>query len=262
MQDLIETIDARGVATLTLNRPVRRNALDGALIAQMSDALRRLDAQPDARIVVLTANGPAFCAGGDIDWMKRMADASLAENEADALALGKLLYALDTLSKPTIAQVHGAAYGGGVGLVACCDIVIAAESAFFCLSEVKLGLVPALVGPFVTRSIGARQARRFVMTAEEISAAEALRIGLVHLVAADGEFPMACDRIIDALLKSAPGAQSEAKSLIARYERCGIDDELMQEASRILARRRASPEGREGLSAFLENRPAAWRASS
>jgi methylglutaconyl-CoA hydratase len=259
MRDLIETIDARGVATLTLNRPARRNALDDALIATMSEALVRLDASSEIRIVAIDANGPSFCAGGDIGWMRRMAEASAAENRVDALALAALLTALDTLSKPTLALVHGAVYGGGVGLVACCDIVLAADNARFCLSEVRLGLVPAIVGPFILRSIGTRHARRLILTAEEMPVAEALRIGLVHRIASEDQMELERDAMIEALLAGAPGAQRDAKSLLALYAQHPLDAELMKLAAHSLADRRASPEGREGLNAFLEKRPAVWR---
>jgi len=260
MDDLLESIDSRGVATLTLNRPDRRNAFDEALIEHMTDALCRLDARSDVRVVVLTGNGPSFSAGADIEWMKRMAGATPEKNEADAAKFAKLLRALDRLSKPTIALVHGAAYGGGVGLIACCDIVIASEHASFCLSEVRLGVIPAVIGPFVIRSIGARQARRFVLSAEVISAGQAREIGLVHEAVPEQKLPAARDRVIEALLNGAPGAQAEAKALM--FLCCGrsIDDELMREAARRLAARRASPEGREGLNAFLEKRSPAWRA--
>ncbi|MCX7899325.1 MAG: enoyl-CoA hydratase-related protein [Methylocystis sp.] len=261
MEDLLESIDARGVATLTLNRLARRNALDEALVLAMTQALRRLDSRSDARIVVLTGGGPVFCAGGDIQWMMRMATGPQSGNEADALALARLLRVLDGLSKPTIALVQGPAYGGGVGLVACCDIAIAADCARFSLSEVRLGIAPGVVGPFVLRSIGARMARRFVLTAEEMSAEDALGIGLVHQVVPLEQLPMARDRTVDALLRGAPGAQAEAKALMAFYEGRVIDDELMKEAALRLAARRASPEGREGLKAFIEKRPPAWRAA-
>lgn len=258
MDDVLESIDAHGVATLTLNRPERRNALNEALIAHMTDALRRLDARSDVRVVVLTGNGPSFCAGADIEWMRRVADKALEENEAEALA--ELMLALDRLSKPTIALVHGAAYGGGLGLVACCDIAIASEHASFCLSEVRLGLIPAVIGPFVVRSIGVRQARRFVLTAEVISTEQALEIGLVHEAAPEQEMPAARDRVIEALLNGAPGAQAEAKALMLLCHGRSIDDDLMKGTARRLAARRASPECREGLSAFLEKRSPAWRA--
>lgn len=259
MQELITTIDARGVATLTLNRPERRNALDAELIGALARALHEIGAMPNVRVIMLAGNGPAFCAGADLGWMRRMAGMSMAENEKDAQALAELLQTLDALSKPTVALVHGAVYGGGVGLVACCDIALATDSAHFCLSEVKLGLVPAIVGPFVMRAIGTRQARRFFLTAEDISAEDALQIGLLHVVAGEDEFPTLRERIINALLAGAPGAQAEAKALLALYARRAIDGDLLREASRALARRRASAEARIGFSAFLARRAPSWR---
>jgi len=259
MDDLLQSIDARGVATLILNRPQRHNAFDDVLIAHLTVSLRALDERKDVRLVVLTGAGPSFCAGGDVEWMRRSARLSADENEADAAALFEMLRTLDSLTKPTVAIVHGGAYGGGVGLVACCDIAIAASGASFCLSEVKLGLIPATVGPFVVRSIGARQARRFFLTAESIFAEQALAIGLVHQVVAENALGASRERIIDALLMGAPGAQADAKSLIALCETHPTDDGLMRETSRRLATRRASSEGREGLEAFLAKRFAAWR---
>lgn len=259
MDAILETIDQRGVASVTLNRPERHNALDGALVAQLTGALRRLDARADVRVVALGGAGLSFCAGGDIEWMKKMAEASLEENEADALALGELMRTLDALAKPTLAIVHGAAYGGGVGLVAASDFAIAAETATFCLSEVKLGIVPAIISPFVIRAIGARQARRYFVSAEVIFADRALAIGLVHETVPPEGLGEARERAIDALLFGAPGAQAEAKALTFLCEGRSVDASLLRENARRIALRRASPEGREGLNAFLEKRPPAWR---
>jgi methylglutaconyl-CoA hydratase len=261
MDDLLQSVDLRGVATLTLNRPQQHNAFDDALIARLTSSLRSLDERQDIRVVVLTGSGPSFCAGGDVEWMRRAADRSKDENEADAAALFEMLHTLDSLTKPTIAVVHGGAYGGGVGLVACCDVALAASGSIFCLSEVKLGLIPATVGPFVVRSIGARQARRFFLSAESIFAEQALSIGLVHQVVAESALGGARDRIIEALLMGAPGAQADAKSLIALCETHSVDEAMMRETSRRLAARRASTEGREGLDAFLSKRTAAWRGT-
>ncbi len=261
MSDLIEVVDTRGVATLTLNRPMRHNALDDALITHLTEAFRRLDTRVDVRMVVIAGNGATFCAGADIDAMERMAERTWTENKNGALALATMLQMLDGLSKPTLALVQGAVYGGGMGLVACCDIAIAMSNARFCLSEVKLGLAPAVVGPFVIRAIGVRQARRFVLTAEEVSAAEARDIGLVHLVATEGEFVKTRDDVINALLAGAPGAQAEAKSLLALYAHRAIDDGLMTIAAEHLAHRRTSAECREGLNAFLGRRRPSWRAA-
>ncbi|MCC3244816.1 enoyl-CoA hydratase/isomerase family protein [Methylocystis sp. WRRC1] len=260
MSDLLETTDARGVTTLTLNRPGRRNALDDMLVVHLTEALRRLEAAPDVRIVVLMGAGESFCSGGDIEWMKRLANGAPEHNEADALALAELMKTLDQLSKPTIAVAHGAVYGGGVGLVACCDVGIASDGASFCLSEVRLGLIPAVVGPYMTRSIGIRQARRYFLTAEVISAKRAAEIGLIHDFAQEVELPKLLDRIIKAMLLGAPCAQADAKALMRLCEGRSIDEQLARETAQRLAARRVSSEGREGLSAFLEKRAPWWCA--
>ncbi len=261
MEELLISIDARGVATVTLNRPKRHNAFDRALIANMTSALRKLEDSDDVRVVILTGTGETFCAGADIEWMKSIAGSSFEANETDAAALAELMHTLDHLSKPTIALVHGPAYGGGVGLVACCDIAIASIRASFCLSEVKIGVIPAVISPFVVRAIGLRRARRYIMTAELIFAEQALAIGLVHEVARDKEMPVVRDRILDALLRCAPGAQAEAKSVLELCAEHPLDEELMRETAHRLALRRASPEAREGLNAFLDKRTPVWRSN-
>jgi methylglutaconyl-CoA hydratase len=256
--DLLETIDARGIATLTLNRPDRHNAFDDALIADLTASLRRVSERTDVRAVVLTGAGRSFSAGADLEWMRRMAGASRAANLADAAALGRLMHTLDRLPKPTIALVQGAAYGGGVGLVACCDIALASERANFCLSEVKLGIIPAAISPYVIQAIGGRQARRYFLTAEIISAARAKEIGLVHEVVPDAELSAALDKVIAALHLGGPNAQAAAKELVFLCEGRPIDAGLSAETAQRIAIRRASPEGREGLSAFLDKRPPSW----
>lgn len=258
MSELIESLDPRGVATLTMNRPERHNTFDDVLIAQMDESLRRLEASPDVRAIVIGGNGRSFSAGADIGWLKRMSTAPFEENMADAVALAELLHRLYRLSKPTIALVHGAAYGGGVGIAACCDIVLASSRASFCLSEVKLGVIPAVISPFIIRAIGARQARRFVLTAEVIFAEAAKEIGLVHEVVPEAQLPSAREKIVDALLRGAPGAQAEAKALMLLCEDRAIGDDLVQDTAQWIAARRASAEGREGLNAFLEKRPPSW----
>lgn len=258
--DLMEFRDERGVVTLTLNRPHKRNAFDAALVALLTKTLRRLDADADARLVILTGAGENFCAGGDIDWMREAASAAPESNERDALALGAMFEALDTISKPTMALVQGAAFGGGVGLVACCDIAIAARSAKFCLSEVRLGLIPAVVGPYVVKAVGARRARALFLSAEIVGADCAFQIGLVHEVAANGGLTAVRDRLVEALLLGAPGAQAQAKRLVALCEERKIDAALIKETARLLAERRASAEGAAGLNGFLEKRPPDWRS--
>jgi methylglutaconyl-CoA hydratase len=260
MSILLESVDARGVARLTFNRPERRNALDPALVFETTAALRRLEAREDVRIVMIDGAGGNFCAGGDIESMKRMASESVEENERDALLLAELMGTLDRLGKPTLAVVQGAVYGGGVGLVACCDIVVAADNASFCLSEVKIGLTPSVIGPYVHRAIGPRQARRYFLSAEVIPATRAREIGLAHEVAPQEELDVVASRIIDALLAAAPGAVREAKESCFLFARHPIDAELTKETAKRIAIRRTSPEGREGFAAFLEKRSPAWRS--
>jgi len=259
MSDLLLSTDARGVATLTLNRPALRNAFDDALIRDLADTFRRVAADDAIRILILTGAGSAFSAGGDLNWMRRMAGYSQAENYADAMALASMLRALDTLPKPTVARVNGAAFAGGVGLVCCCDVAVAAASAMFSISEVRLGLVPATIGPYVVAAIGARAARRYCLTAETFAAAEAHRIGLVHEVAPSDELDSAVERVVASLLQGAPGAQGRGKRLIGEVNARAVDEEVMSHTARAIAEARASSEGREGVAAFLDKRPPSWR---
>ncbi len=259
MSAVLEAIDRRGVATLTLNRSARHNALDGPMVAELTDCLQRVGHSPDVRAVVLASSGVSFCAGADLGWMRRMADADDARNRRDAAGLARLMHTLDRLSKPTLCMVQGAAYGGGVGLVACCDIAVASERASFCLSEVRLGLLPATIGPYVINAIGARQARRYFLTAEPIAAARAQQIGLVHEVVAPAALDDSRDRLLHALLQGGPDAQIAAKDLVFLCEARGVDAALGEETTQRIAERRASAEGREGLSAFLDKRRPSWR---
>lgn len=251
--------DARGVATLTLNRPERRNAFDDALIAELTQAFARIAADASIRALVLTGAGAAFSAGGDLGWMRRMAGYSFDENYADAMRLAAMLRALNELPKPTIARVNGAAFAGGVGLVCCCDMAVAAESAVFSISEARLGLVPATIGPYVVAAIGAQAARRYCLTAETFPAAEALRIGLVHACVPDVGLDAAVTRLVDALLAGGPEAQLRAKRLIAEVTGRAVDEAVMALTARTIAEARASEEGREGVTAFLEKRTPRWR---
>jgi methylglutaconyl-CoA hydratase len=259
MSTILETVEPRGVATLTLNRPERHNAFNDTLIVELTAALNRLGQQVDVRAVVLASTGPTFSAGADAEWMRRMAGYSEDANRGDAAALTGMLHTLDRLPKPTIAIVQGAAYGGGVGLAACCDIVIAAERAKFCLSEVKLGVIPAAISPYVIHAIGARWARRYFQTAEVFGAARAQEIGLVHEVVSESALEETKEEVVKAIMQGAPGAQAEAKDLVFLAEARPVDAALRQETGRRIAARRASAEGREGLAAFLEKRPPAWR---
>jgi methylglutaconyl-CoA hydratase len=246
------------VAIVVLNRPDVHNAFDETLIAELTATFVALDADNSIRAMVLAGAGKSFCAGADLNWMKRMARYSEAENLADAHGLAAMLRALYGMAKPTIARVHGAAMGGGVGLVACCDIAVAAQEATFALSEVKLGLIPATVGPYVIEAIGARQARRYFLTAERFSAAEAFRIGLVHDIVPAAELDRRINELLGALLTAGPRAQLECKALIRGVAHRPIDDVIVNGTAEHIAAVRASPEAREGIAAFLGKRKPAW----
>jgi methylglutaconyl-CoA hydratase len=244
---------------VTMNRPERHNAFDDALIAELTDALRTLEADAVVRVVVLRAMGASFSAGADLHWMKRMAAFSREENVRDAMALGALMRTLAHLGKPTVARVQGAAYGGGVGLVACCDIAIALQSAMFSFSEAKLGLIPAVISPYAIAAIGERAARRYFLTAERFDAAQARRLGLVHDIATSAvELDDKVAQVVEALLACGPVAQRESKELIRAVAHRPVMSEVIQDTAERIARVRASPEGREGVAAFLEKRKPAW----
>lgn len=247
-----------GVATVTLNRPEIHNAFDEALIGRLTATFVSLDDNPDVRAVVLAGAGRSFCAGADLNWMKRMAAFGPEENLADAHALAAMLRSLYALSKPTIARVAGAAYGGGVGLVAACDIAIAVPEATFALTEAKLGLIPATIGPYVIEAIGARQARRYFLTAERFGAPDALRIGLLHEVVAREDIDARIDALIATLKAVGPAAQLECKALIRGVAHRPIDEDVIGGTVKHIAAVRASPEGREGVAAFLGKRPPEW----
>jgi methylglutaconyl-CoA hydratase len=250
------------VATLTLARPSVHNAFDDGLIADLTAALETLDADPSVRAVVLTGDGSTFSAGADLGWMRRMAQASESENRDDSLRLARLMRTLNFLSKPTIARVNGSAYGGGVGLIACCDYAVGAEGAKFSLSEVKLGLVPAVISPYVVAAIGGRHARRLFTGADVIEAPEAMAIGLLHALAPVAGLDAAVDRILHFWAKGGPLAQREAKQLALRM--AGMTRESAErtdaENAALIARLRVSPEGQEGLAAFLDKRAPNWMA--
>jgi methylglutaconyl-CoA hydratase len=260
MDGVGHTMDARGVAVVTLNNPARHNAFDDALIADLTGVLERYAADAAARVVVLRSSGKSFSAGADLHWMRRVATYSEADNIRDAEALGRLMHTLDRMPKPTVAVVQGPAYGGGVGLVACCDVALASTAVRFATTEVRLGLIPAVISPYVINAIGARQARRYFLTAEMIDAATALRIGLVHELAEPDMLEARAEAVIATLLQQAPGAQADAKDLVFLCQGRAVDDALRAETARRIAHCRATPEGREGLSAFLEKRAPAWQA--
>lgn len=256
---ILTNVDDAGRATLTMNRPELHNAFNESFVAILTASLQRLEADPAVRLVMLAANGKSFSAGADLNDMRRMADNSREQNLADAKGIAELMRTLNAFAKPTIALVQGAAYGGGVGLTACCDIAIATTRATFCVSEVKLGLIPAVISPYVIAAIGPRAARRYFMTAEIITAGEAHRLGLVHEVVADEqELAATADRVTSQLLKNGPTALAAAKKLIATVSGRFVDDALIADTAGLMADRRASAECREGLSAFLEKRPPGW----
>jgi methylglutaconyl-CoA hydratase len=260
MASSLDIVVTQRVARVALARPQVHNAFDDALIAELTQALTQLEHDPAVRCLVLTGTGSTFSAGADLHWMRGMARANEAENRADSERLAALMRTLNTLSKPTLARVNGSAYGGGVGLVACCDIALASEVTKFGLTEVKLGLVPAVISPYVVAAVGARQARRLFVTGEIFDAAYAQRIGLVHEVVAATQLDEAVDRVVHWLLKGGPLAQREAKHLALELggalERDSGRTDMKNAA--LIARLRVSPEGQEGISAFLDKRPAAW----
>ena len=262
MSESVQIDRVGGVARVSLNRPGVHNAFDDGLIADLTTALEALDADPAVRAVVLTGVGSTFSAGADLNWMRGMARASEADNREDSLRLARLMRTLNFLGKPTIARVNGSAYGGGVGLVACCDIAIGVDGAKFSLSEVKLGLVPAVISPYVIAAIGLRQARRMFLTAEVFDAAEAERIGLLHQRVDAGQLDEAVERTLHWLGKGGPQAQLEAKKLALAMG--GMTSEAAERTdadnATLIARLRVSAEGQEGLNAFLDKRAPRWCA--
>ncbi|KRG39518.1 enoyl-CoA hydratase [Stenotrophomonas pictorum JCM 9942] len=259
MSDTLLVQHERGVATLCLNRPELHNAFDAGLIATLTAALERVGADPEVRAVVLTGSGASFSAGADLQWMRAMASASQEENRTDSLALARLMRTLDELPKPTIARVHGASFGGGVGLVACCDIAIAVDGVRFGLTESRLGLLPAVISPYVIAAIGPRQARRWFATGEHFDATTARDIGLVHQVVPAAGLDAAVQAQLDLLRKAGPAAAASAKSLVREVCAAGGDRDALDRANAgLIAALRASDEGREGLSAFLEKRAPRW----
>lgn len=258
MASLLTALDARGVATLILNRPEVHNAFDDALIGELNTAISMYAKHPEVRLLVLRAAGKSFSAGADLGWMKRMASYSSEDNLADALELERLMHSLYDFPRPTIALVQGAAYGGAVGLVSCCDIAIASEQAGFALSEARLGLAPAVISPFVIAAIGARQASRYFLTAERFSAGTARELGLVHEVVTPETLDAALAKLIDTLLANGPIALMAAKTLL-RKAAAATSPELTAYTTELIASLRTSQEGQEGLGAFFEKRQPAWQ---
>lgn len=248
------------IARITLNRPDVRNAFNDELIAQLRAAFEEVGQRADVRVVVLAAAGPAFCAGGDLNWMRRMADYTRDDNLADAEQLSAMLQAIYTCPKPTVARVQGDVFAGGVGLVSACDMVASVDSATYCLSEVKLGLIPATISPYVVRAMGARAAHRYCLTAERFSAAEAHRIGLVHEVVAAEALDATVDTLTKALCSAGPDAVRACKRLLHDVAERDINAQLMAHTVACIADIRASAEGREGVQSFLDKRKPNWLA--
>ncbi|HZA66451.1 MAG TPA: enoyl-CoA hydratase/isomerase family protein [Geminicoccaceae bacterium] len=249
---------AGGVVWLTIDRPEIHNAFDDRLIVELTGELARLGSDDAVRVVVLTGAGRSFSAGADLNWMRRTSSYGEAENLADARALAGLMQTLNELVKPTVARVNGAALGGGAGLVACCDVVVASERAVFGTTEVRLGLIPSVIGPYVLATVGARHATRLMLTGERISAAEAARLGLVHEVVPAEQLDQAVERVVGELLKGGPAALAAAKRLIRDLAGRPIETSLIDDTARRIAALRATPEAREGVGAFLEKRPPRW----
>ena len=256
--DTIGVVVARGVGTVTLARPEVRNAFSDTMIAELTRAFSSLAADADAKVIVLAATGKAFCAGADLNWMKRMSGYSDAENHADALLLARMLKTIHDCPKPVVARVQGDVYAGGTGLVAACDIAVAVREANFCLSETRLGLLPATIGPYVIRAMGERAARRYLLTAERFDAAEALRIGFVHQVVDTDALDAAVAMFVDVLKANSSNAMTETKRLIRDVATAPLDAALLEDTAGRIAAIRASDEGREGIRAFLEKRKPSW----
>ena len=249
---------AQMIGRVTLNRPDVRNAFNDEVIAELTHAFTELGARDDVRCIVLSAEGTAFCAGADLNWMRRMADFSREENLADAAKLAEMLRVIYECPKPTVARVQGDVYAGGMGLVACCDIAVSVDTAGFCLSEVKLGLIPATISPYVMRAMGERASHRYFLTAERFSAQEALRIGFVHEVVAADLLDAKVDEIAQALVKNSPNAVKVCKKLVQEVGGQEISQPLIRKTVEGIADIRASAEGREGVSAFLGKRKPSW----
>ena len=257
MTALVTTIEGH-VATLTLSRPDVRNAFNDEVIAELTQAFTDIGNNADVRCVVLAAEGPAFCAGADLNWMRRMADYTRDENIADAGQLAAMLKAIYECPKPTIAAVQGDVFAGGMGLVAACDMAVSVRTATYCLSEVKLGLIPATISPYVIRAMGARAAHRYFLTAERFSAAEALRIGFVHQVVGAEQLDAQVDELLKALTAASPNAVRACKTLVRDVAGREIDAALIAATVEGIADIRASSEGREGVQSFLQKRKPSW----
>jgi methylglutaconyl-CoA hydratase len=260
MTATLEVRTSHRVAVVWMTRETVRNAFNEASIAELTETFRSLGADPEVRAIVLAGQGPAFCAGADLAWMKRMADFNFEENRADALKLATMLRTIHECPKPVIARVHGDAYAGGVGLVAVCDLAIAAIGSNFCLSETRLGLIPATIGPYVIRAMGISAARRYFLTAEKFDASEAFRIGLVHDLVPPADIDARINEVLGALMQTSAHAVAEAKRLVRELAARPLDDTLVADTAERIAAIRTSDDGREGVRAFLDKRKPRWTA--
>ena len=258
MDKVITEIDSLGVARITLNNPDKHNAFDDQIIGQLTEAFVAIASNSDVRVMVLGSEGKSFSAGADLEWMKRMASYSYDENLRDASALALMLKTLNEIPQPTIARIQGPAFGGAVGLVSCCDMAVAASAASFSLSEVKIGLVPATISPYVIAAIGQRAARRYFVTAERFDAHRALQLGLVNEVVDAEQLDQEIDRLINTLLANGPEAVTGAKQLVFDVAGKPIDQQLIDATCETIAAIRVSEQGQEGLQAFLERRKPQW----
>ncbi|HZV55706.1 MAG TPA: enoyl-CoA hydratase/isomerase family protein [Rhodocyclaceae bacterium] len=257
-QNIVTEIDS-GIGIITLNRADRHNAFDAELISELTQAFAGMAGDDSVRVVVLSSTGKSFCAGADLGWMRKAASLGREENQRDARALADMLQRVATIPKPTIARVQGSAHGGGVGLIAACDIAVATFDARFSLSEVRLGLIPATIAPHVIATIGERYARRYMLTAERFSAAEAYRIGLIHeMVADEAALDEAVGQLVEAILQNGPNALAECKDLIRAVSYRALDDGLLHNTAWRIAKVRTGAEAQEGLAAFLEKRKPDW----
>ncbi|MBP7661185.1 MAG: enoyl-CoA hydratase/isomerase family protein [Burkholderiaceae bacterium] len=254
----LQTEYAQGIALIWMNRPKMRNALDNLVIAELTDAFSAAIEDDGVRAIVLAGRGKAFCAGADLNWLKTAREMTPDEAREDSIGLARLMRLIYESPKPTVARVQGAAYAGGMGLVAACDIAVASHDAKFCLSEVKLGLIAAMIGPYVIKAMGEARARRFFLTAEPFDAAEAYRIGFVHELAPADELDATVNTMLGHLVMASPNAMSETKQLIRDVVGRPIDDELTRDTASRLARVRASDDAQEGISAFFEKRKPRW----
>lgn len=262
MDTLVCTVSPQGVARVEMARPKVHNAFDEVMIGELAEVMAQLSNDPAVRVIVLAGQGKAYSAGADLQWMRRASEATQEWNLADARRFADMLWRLASCPKPTIARVHGVALGGGVGLVCACDIAVAADDASFALSEVKFGILPAVIGPYLANAVGKRHAKRLALTARRIDAAEALELGLVHAVHPAGQLDAAVDEVAGELMANGPQAMAEVKALFARLPVGPVTEDIRELTAQTISRVRTSDEAREGFAAFLGKRPAAWTRSS